>query len=89
MSSVISLTTKKGYDKIFVCKFSNNVMFKLYHIENSRLEGNNEPPHQNLHCLQIHLFSSLVVKEFIKSETGIYFLKILMSDDLFVFSNKK
>ena len=25
--------------------------------------AHNEPPHQDLHCLQIQLFSSLVVKE--------------------------
>ena len=45
---------------------------KVYHIENSKTRGANsidldevahfEPPHQDLRCLQIHLFSSLVLK---------------------------
>ena len=45
---------------------------KLYHIENSKLEGkqcvnldevaHNGPPHQDRRCLQIHLFLSLVLK---------------------------
>ena len=45
-------------------------MSKLYHIENSKTRGANsvdldevahhEPPHQDLRCLQIQLFSSLV-----------------------------
>ena len=50
-------------NKIFVCKFSKNVKSKLYHIENSktrRQKANYEPPHQDLRCLQIQLFSSLV-----------------------------
>ena len=28
----------------------------------------NEPPHQDLHCLQIQLYSSLVVKELKQNE---------------------
>ena len=58
-------------DKIFICKFSNNVKSKRYHIENSKRANkvdldevaHSEPPHQDLHCLQIQLFLSLVVKE--------------------------
>ena len=44
-----------------------------YIIENSKTRGQNsedldevahyEPPHQDLHCLQIQLFSSVVLKE--------------------------
>ena len=34
-SGLTLLTTKKADDKIFVCKFSKNVMSKQYHIENS------------------------------------------------------
>ena len=67
---VNSLTTK-NHDKFFVCNFSKNVESKLYYIENSKTGGQTvdldevahyEPPHQDLHCLQIQLFSSLVVK---------------------------
>ena len=39
---------------------------KLYHVENSKTRGQtvyNEPPHQDLRCLQIQIFLSLVVKE--------------------------
>ena len=58
---------QKADDKIFVCKFSENVKSKLYYIENSNSVdldevAHYEPPHQDLHCLQIQLFSSLVVK---------------------------
>ena len=54
---------QKADDKIFICKFSKNVKSKLYHIENSGTRGqnsvdvddvaHNEPPHQDLCCLQI------------------------------------
>ena len=45
-------------------------MSRLYHIENSKSVdmdevAHHEPPHQDLHCLQIQLFSSLVLKELI------------------------
>ena len=30
---------KKADDKSFICKFSNNVKYKLYHIENSKTRG--------------------------------------------------
>ena len=52
------------------CNFLKNVKSKLYHIDNSKTRGQtldevvyDEQPHQDLHCLQIQLFSSLVVKE--------------------------
>ena len=53
-------------DKIFVCKFSKNVKSKLDHIERSNSVdldevAHDEPPHQDLRCLQIQLFSSLVL----------------------------
>ena len=42
----------------------------VYHIKNSnsvdldQVEvAQDEPPHQDLHCLQVQLFSSLVLKE--------------------------
>ena len=61
---------QKTDDKIFICTFSNNVRSKLYHhIENSKTRGqtdevaHDEPPHQDLRCLQIQQFSSLLVKE--------------------------
>ena len=43
-------------------------MFKLYYIENSNSVDLDEvayfePPHQDLRCLQIQLFLSLVLKE--------------------------
>ena len=54
----------KADDKIFVCNFSKNVTSKLCHIENSKTReransvdldevAHNEPPHQDLCCLQI------------------------------------
>ena len=60
------LTTKKQVT-IFFCKFSKNIKSKLYHTENSKTRGqtvdpdevaNYQPPHQDLRCLQIQLFSS-------------------------------
>ena len=33
------------------------------------MSHHNEPPGQDLHCLQIQLFLSLVLKEFIKKNT--------------------
>ena len=47
-------------------------MFKVHHIDNSKTRGQTvdldevahyEPPHQDLRCLQIQLFSPLAVKE--------------------------
>ena len=61
-----------------MCKFSKNVKSKLYHIEYSKTRGANsvdpgevahyEPLHQDLRCLQIKLFSSLVLKELTKKQ---------------------
>ena len=55
--------------EIFVCKCSNDVKSKLYYIQSSRANtvdldevANDEPLHQELPCLQIQLFSSLVLK---------------------------
>ena len=36
LSYVELLNNQKAYNKIFVCKFSNNIESKLYHIENSK-----------------------------------------------------
>ena len=67
---------QKADDKIFVCKFSKkNVSssyrdilyweFKDYRANSVDLDevAHYEPPHQDLRCLQIQLFSSLVLKE--------------------------
>ena len=69
---------QKADDKIFVCKFSKNVKSKLYHIENSIFYSvdlvevaHYKPPHQDLRCLQIQLFSSLVLKELNQIREGL------------------
>ena len=59
--------------KMFVCKFPKKMLSPSYNILRlHRIEGNsvnldevahNEPPHQDLRCLQIQLFSSPVLKE--------------------------
>ena len=52
--------------------FQKNVKSKLYRIENLKTRGQTvdldevahyEPPHQDLYCLQIQLFLSMVLKE--------------------------
>ena len=60
-----SLTTKKQQQN-FHLQIFKNVKSKLDHIENSNSVdldevAHYEPPHQDLHCLQIQLFLSLVV----------------------------
>ena len=69
-----SLTTKKADDKVFVCKISRKKKF-IQAISYSEFKGlransvdldevaHDEPPHQHLSCLQIYLFSSLMLKE--------------------------
>ena len=60
--------------KFSSANLKKNVKSKLYHTENSKTRGQTksvdldevaqfEPPHQDLRCLQMQLFSSLVVKE--------------------------
>ena len=75
----------KADNKIYIhnLKKKKRVKSKLYHIENSKdwrancvdlVEvAHNEPPHLDLHCLQILLFSSLVLKELI---SGVFFLAL-------------
>ena len=67
-----SFNYQKAEDKVFICKLSKNVKSKLYPIENSKMRANSvdldevahyEPPHQDLRCLQIQLFLSLVFLE--------------------------
>ena len=69
-----SLTTKKQTTKFLSANFQiKKIKSMLYHIESSKTKGANsvdldevaqfEPPHQDLCCLQIQLFSSLVLKE--------------------------
>ena len=62
-----SLTTKNQTTKFL----SANVKSKLYHIETWKTRGqsvdldrvvHHEPPHQDLRCLQIQLFLSLVLR---------------------------
>ena len=74
-----SLTTKKADDKIFVCKFKKkkkkkknhpvNIIFRIQRLRTNCVDldevAHYEPPHQDLRCLQIQLFSSLVLKELI------------------------
>ena len=64
-------------DKLHVCKFSLTVSSKIYHFENSETRGqtddldeaaHHELPHQDLHCLQMQLFLSLVLKVNIKHQ---------------------
>ena len=63
-------TNHTADDKLFVRK--KNIKSKLYHIAIRDWRANSvdldevahyEPPHQDLHCLQIQLFASLVLKE--------------------------
>ena len=58
--------------KFLFSNFKKNVKSLLFHIENSDWRANSvdldevahyEPPHQDLCCLQIQLFSSLLLKE--------------------------
>ena len=65
------LTTIKQVT-IFFLQISKNIKSKLYHTENSKTRGQTvdpdevahyQPPHQDLPCLQIELFSSPVLKE--------------------------
>ena len=41
--------------------------------------AHDEPPHQDLHCLQIQLFSSLVVKEVIATQYSLKVTSLLLS----------
>ena len=75
----IFVCTEKAGDKISVCKFSKIVKFKLYYIDNSKTRGQTvdldevahfKPHHQDLHCLQIQLFLSLVPDELIRTDTN-------------------
>ena len=71
-NQIKSLTSKEQMTK-FSSSVFKNVKAKLYHTENSKIRGqnsvdldevaHNEPPHQDLHCLPIQLFFSLVLKE--------------------------
>ena len=73
---MVLFNSQKTEDKIFISKFKRKAKSKVYHIANSKTRGQtsvdldvvayDEPPHEDLHCLQIQLFSSLVVKELIK-----------------------
>ena len=48
---------------VFVCKFSKNVKSKLYYIEISKTDLDEVDHYEDLLCLQIQLFSSLLFKE--------------------------
>ena len=59
---------------MYVCKFSKNVLSKLFYIENSKTEGLDEvahfePPHQDQRCVQIQLFLSLALNVLMRSNT--------------------
>ena len=73
MQAFNSLATKKQTTKFSSANFEKkkNVKSKLHHIENSKTRGQGvdldevahyEPLYQDLRCLQIQLFSSLVLK---------------------------
>ena len=62
---ISSSTTKKQTINFSSANFQK-IKSYLYHIENSKSRGevaHYEPPHQDLRCLQIQLFSSLVLKQ--------------------------
>ena len=66
-----SLATKKQTTKFSSANFQKMLSPSYINIENSKTRGqtvvdldegaHNEPPHQDLHCLQIQLFLSLVL----------------------------
>ena len=69
-----SLTTKKQMTKLSSANFQKKLSPRYIILRIQRLEGNSvdldevahyEPPHQDLQCLQIQLFSSLVLKQLI------------------------
>ena len=71
--AINSLTTKKHTTKFSSANLKKKEL-KLYLIAKTKTRGQTvtvdldevahyEPPHQDLHCLQIQLFSSLVLKE--------------------------
>ena len=75
---------KKQTTKCSSAKKSKKVKSKLYHIEFKDWRANSvdlgevahhEPPHQDLHCLQSQLFSSLVLR--------VYFVLIDMAYNCF------
>ena len=70
-----SLTTKKQTIKCSSANFQKKITQSYIILRTQRLEGkqcrldevaHNEPPHQDLRCLQIQLFSSVVLKELIE-----------------------
>ena len=44
--------------------------------------AHHEPPHQDLHCLQIQLFSSLVVKELNRVVPNVFTSKDILFTDM-------
>ena len=66
---------QKTVDNSFISKVSKKVTSKLYHTKTPKTKraisvelddvAHYEPHHQDLRCLQIHLFSSMVLKELI------------------------
>ena len=68
MTRVNSLTTEKQTTKVSSANFQKklNPSYIILRIETRGLTVDlDEPPHQDLRCLQIQLFSSLLVKELI------------------------
>ena len=71
---VNSLTTKKQTTKFSFANFQkmlspSYIILSIQRLEDKRCNldevAHNEPPHQELRCLQIQLLSSLVLKELI------------------------
>ena len=74
-----SLTTKNQMTKFSSANFQKMLHLNYIVLRIQKLEGNSvdldevaqyEPPHQDLRCLQIQLFLSLVLKELIKRPKG-------------------
>ena len=67
MINVINLTTKKQTTKFSSANFqkmlSSNIILRIQKLVDLDEMAHYEPPHQDLRCLQIQLFSSLVLKE--------------------------
>ena len=66
-----SLTTKKAEDKFSSANFQKKLSPSYIILRIQRLDevAHHEPSHQDLHCLQIQLFSSLILKELTSKTT--------------------
>ena len=81
---------QKADHKIYVCKFSKKFPSKYIILRIHKQRANSvdvdkvahdEPPHQDLHHLQIQLFSSLVLKELSLQATGSPLMNMYLTFD--------